>query len=97
MRPTNLKNIDPSLIDEVIKNESRGVCVFALHSLRPPLSRGDSEEGEQGPSHVVVVKIVLLPLPLLSFNFLSSHVQQVFTPKGTQMHTHTAFVVSNDR
>lgn len=44
--------------------------VCSVHSLRPPLSSGHSEEGEQGPSHVVVVEIVLLPLPLLSFYFI---------------------------
>lgn len=57
-----------------------GVC--SVHSLRPPLSSGHSEEGEQGPSHVVVVEIVLLPLPPLSFYFIFI-VYQVLAPEET--------------
>ena len=60
-----------------------GVCV--CYSLRPALSSGHSEEGEQGPRHVVVVEIVLLPLPLLSFYFIP-FVHQKLSP---EIHTET--------
>lgn len=60
-----------SILNMNIVNVIVYVCVCArAHSLRPPFSSGDGEESEQGPSHVVVVKIVLLPLTLLRSNLI---------------------------
>lgn len=59
---------------------SRHVTVL-IHSclLRPPLSSWNCEEGEKGPSHIVVVEIVLLPLPLLRLHFII--IDQIFPPE----------------
>ncbi|MEQ2188397.1 hypothetical protein GOODEAATRI_014561 [Goodea atripinnis] len=46
--------------------------------LRPPLSSGNSEEGEKGPSHIVIVEIVFLPLPLLRPHFVITYIHQIF-------------------
>lgn len=48
--------------------------VWKINLLRPPLSSGNSEEGEKGPSHVVVVKIALPPLSLLRLYFIVAFV-----------------------
>lgn len=40
------------------------------YSLWPALSRGHREEREQGPEHVVIVELVLLPLPVPGFYFV---------------------------
>lgn len=45
-----------------------------VNLLRPPLSSGNSEEGEKGPSHVVVVKIALPPLSFLRLYFVIAFV-----------------------
>lgn len=48
--------------------------------LWPSLAGGDSEEGEQRPEHIVVVKLILLPLPLLCLHLIVLLVDQVFPP-----------------
>lgn len=42
----------------------------AGHSLRPALARGHGEEREQGPEHVVVVELVLLPLTVAGLHLV---------------------------
>lgn len=51
------------------------------HSLRPPLSSGNSEESQQSPNDVVVVKLVSLPVSSLHL-FLVLPVVNVVTPGG---------------
>lgn len=47
---------------------------WKVNSLRPTLSSGNGEEGEKGPSHVVVVEVALLPLSLLRLDFVVAFV-----------------------
>lgn len=48
----------------------------------PPFSRGDREQGQQGPEHVVIVKVVFLPLPWLGFHFFLLVIQILAPGKG---------------
>lgn len=57
------------------------VCVY---SLRPTLPSRDGEEREQGPSHVVIVEIVLLPLPLLCLHLIIAAVHQKLASTSTK-------------
>lgn len=50
----------------MIHREDRG-----RRSLRPALSRGDGEEGEESPADVVIVKLVSPPLPPLHLLLVS--------------------------
>ena len=49
------------------------------HSLRPALSSGNSEESEQSPDHIVVVKVVSFPVSPLHL-LLVLPVVNVVTP-----------------
>lgn len=62
---------------------STRLVIPGRHLLRPSLSSGDSEEGEQSPDDIVVVKVVPLPLSSLHL-FLVLPVVNVVTPKTTE-------------
>lgn len=64
---------DPGRRQETGQNERRGSKAEGRRrrSLRPPLSRGDGEEGEESPAHVVIVKLVSPPLPPLHLLLVS--------------------------
>lgn len=60
-------------------------------SLRPALSGGHGEEGEQGPDHIVVVKLVSPPVSSLHL-FLVFPVVNVVTPQGETRENFNGFV-----
>ncbi len=62
-----------------------------VNSLWPSLSGGHSKESKQGPKHVVVVEIVLLPLPLLRFHLVIAFVHQIFAPE-TKTHSNNSAI-----
>lgn len=51
------------------------------HSHGPALACGHSEQRQQGPEHIVIVEVVFLPLPRLSFYFFLL-VIQILTPEN---------------
>lgn len=63
-----------------------------IYSLWPALSGGDGEEGEQGPDHVVIVKVMSPPFPLLHLLLVFLVVDVISPMKGvvTSHHTLTA-------
>lgn len=64
---------DPGRRQESGQNELRRSAADdrGRRSLRPPLSRGDGEEGEESPADVVIVKLVSPPLPPLHLLLVS--------------------------
>lgn len=72
-----------SWISSLSMSISTRPVIAGRHLLRPTLSSGDSEEGEQSPDDIVVVKVVPLPLSSLHL-FLVLPVVNVVTPTTTE-------------
>lgn len=63
---------------------SRPATMSPRHSHGPPFSCGHREQCQQSPEHVVIVKVVLLPLSWLSFHFLLLIIQVLAPGMRTQ-------------
>jgi len=74
----------PSNLSKAAINSAIPDPASPTYSRWPPFTRGDGEEREQRPEHVVVVELVFFPFPGLCLHLIF-FIIEVLTPRKKQI------------